>query len=72
MNSYGVTPQSEDYARWYNDVVQKADLAEYSPSPGCMIIKPYGYALWEGIQAGLDSASRRPATRTPTSRSSSP
>ncbi len=54
MNSQGVTPQSEDYARWYNDVVQKADLAEYSPVPGCMIIKPYGYELWEAIRASLD------------------
>ena len=54
MSSQAVTPQSEDYARWYNDVVQKADLAEYAPTPGCMIIKPYGYELWEGIQAGLD------------------
>jgi prolyl-tRNA synthetase len=54
MNSQGVTPQSEDYARWYNDVVLKADLAEYAPTPGCMIIKPYGYELWEGIQDALN------------------
>jgi prolyl-tRNA synthetase len=50
----GVTPQSEDFSRWYTDVVQKADLADYSPVRGCMIIKPYGYELWEAVKAGLD------------------
>jgi len=50
----GVTPQSEDFSRWYTDVVQKADLADYSPVRGCMIIKPYGYELWEGVRGGLD------------------
>jgi len=49
-----VTPRSEDYARWYTDVVQMADLADYAPVKGCMIIKPHGYALWENIKAGLD------------------
>jgi prolyl-tRNA synthetase len=49
-----VTPRSQDYAAWYNDVVQKAELADYSPVRGCMVIMPYGYALWENIQAGLD------------------
>ncbi|MCK4682593.1 proline--tRNA ligase, partial [Candidatus Bipolaricaulota bacterium] len=50
----GVTPQSEDYSRWYTDVVRMADLADNAPVRGCMIIKPYGYELWEAIQAGLD------------------
>ncbi len=54
MASLGVTPRSEDYARWYTDVVQKADLADYSPVRGCMIIKPYGYELWEAIKRELD------------------
>ncbi len=54
MASQGVTPRSEDYARWYTDVVQKADLADYAPVRGCMIIKPYGYELWENIRAALD------------------
>lgn len=54
MASLGVTPRSEDYARWYTDVVIKADLADYAPVRGCMIIKPYGYELWEAIKAGLD------------------
>lgn len=49
-----VTPRSQDYSRWYTDVVQMADLADYAPVKGCMVIKPYGYALWENIQAALD------------------
>jgi prolyl-tRNA synthetase len=49
-----VTPRSQDYASWYNDVIQKAELADYSPVRGCMVIMPYGYTLWENIQAGLD------------------
>ena len=49
-------PEEENmnYSQWYNDLVTKADLAEQSPVRGCMIIKPYGYAIWEKIQAGLD------------------
>jgi len=54
MTSQGVTPRSKDYARWYTDVVQKADLADYAPVRGCMIIKPYGLELWENIKGGLD------------------
>jgi len=54
MTSQGVTPRSKDYARWYTDVVRKADLADYAPVRGCMIIKPYGLELWENIKAGLD------------------
>ncbi len=49
-----VTPRSEDYSRWYTDVVKMADLADYAPVKGCMVIKPYGYALWEHIKDGLD------------------
>ncbi len=49
-----VTPRSEDYSRWYTDVVQKAELADYSPVKGCMVIRPYGYTLWENVQAALD------------------
>lgn len=52
--SKGVTPQSKDYAKWYTDVVQKAELADYSPVKGCMVIRPYGYALWENIKSNLD------------------
>jgi len=55
MAAQGVTPRSEDYARWYTDVVRMADLAENAPVRGCMIIKPYGYELWENIKSALDS-----------------
>lgn len=46
--------RKENYSQWYNDIVIKADLAEYSDVRGCMIIKPYGYAIWEKMQAALD------------------
>ncbi len=49
-----VTPRSEDYARWYTDVIQRAELADYAPVRGCMVIRPHGYALWENIQQALD------------------
>ncbi len=49
-----LTPQSKDFAKWYNEVVLATDLAEYSDIKGCMIIKPYGYALWENIQKAMD------------------
>jgi prolyl-tRNA synthetase len=50
-----ITPQSEDFSRWYLDVVRRAELADYSPVKGCMVIRPYGYAVWEHIQRLLDS-----------------
>jgi len=50
-----LTPRSEDFNDWYNAVVQKADLADYGPVRGTMIVKPYGWALWENIQGALDS-----------------
>ena len=49
-----LTSRSEDYSKWYNELVSKADLAEQSDVRGCMIIKPYGYAIWEKIQSELD------------------
>ena len=49
-----LTKQSEDFSKWYNDVVLQSGLADYSPVRGCMIIKPYGYAIWENIQKNLD------------------
>lgn len=49
-----LTTQSENFAEWYNEIVVKAELADYAPVRGCMIIEPYGYALWENIQASLD------------------
>ncbi|MFC2123296.1 proline--tRNA ligase [Bacteroidota bacterium] len=50
----GLPKRSEDYAQWYNELVKKADLAENSPVRGCMVIKPYGFSIWEKMQATLD------------------
>lgn len=52
--SKNLTKRSEDYSKWYNELVVKADLAENSGVRGCMVIKPYGYAIWEKMQAQLD------------------
>jgi len=49
------TPRDEDFPRWYQEVVQAADLAENAPVRGCMVIKPHGYALWENVQRPLDN-----------------
>lgn len=49
-----ITPQSEDFSRWYIDVIQKADLMDYSPVRGCIVFKPDGYEIWEMIQQELD------------------
>ena len=49
-----ITPQSQDFGRWYIDVVRRAELADYSPVKGCMVIRPYGYAIWELMQQALD------------------
>ncbi|OFV89422.1 MAG: proline--tRNA ligase [Acidobacteria bacterium RBG_16_70_10] len=49
-----ITPKSQDYSQWYLDVVLKADLADYGPVKGCMVIKPYGYAIWESMQRDMD------------------
>ncbi len=50
-----ITPRSEDFSKWYLDVVKQAKLADYSPVKGCMVIRPYGYAIWEHIQRLLDA-----------------
>jgi prolyl-tRNA synthetase len=50
-----ITPQSEDFSRWYLDVVRRAELADYTPVRGCMVIRPYGFAIWEHIQRLLDA-----------------
>lgn len=49
-----ITPRSEDFSQWYIDIIKKADLAEHSTVKGCMVIKPYGYAIWENMQKILD------------------
>ena len=50
-----ITPMGEDFARWYTDIIKKAQLCDYSGVRGCMVIQPYGYAIWENIQKNLDS-----------------
>ena len=49
-----LTPRNTDYSKWYTEVILRAELADYAPVRGCMVIKPYGYALWENIKDGLD------------------
>ena len=49
-----LTSRAEDYSKWYNDLVVKADLADHSAVRGCMVIKPYGYGIWEKMQQALD------------------
>ena len=50
-----ITSRDEDFAQWYTDVVKKAELTDYTSVKGCMVIKPYGYAIWENIQHELDT-----------------
>jgi len=52
--SKGITPRAEDYSKWYNELVAKAGLAEHSAVRGCMVIKPYGFAIWEKMKEALD------------------
>ncbi|MBP6976010.1 proline--tRNA ligase [Candidatus Dojkabacteria bacterium] len=54
MSEKGITPRAQNYPQWYLDVVDRAQLAENSSVRGCMVIKPYGYAIWENIQKELD------------------
>ncbi|MEW6772768.1 MAG: proline--tRNA ligase [Bacteroidota bacterium] len=54
LTNKAITPRSKDYSQWYNDIVLKAGLADYSDVRGCMIIKPYGYTIWEKMQQTLD------------------
>ena len=49
-----ITSRAQDYSQWYNDLVIKGSLADYSAVRGCMVIKPYGYALWENMRDALD------------------
>ncbi|MCH7612986.1 MAG: hypothetical protein IIB45_06455 [Candidatus Marinimicrobia bacterium] len=52
--SKGVTPQSQNYSAWYTDVVIKASMADYGPVKGTMVIRPYGFALWDNIKEIFD------------------
>jgi len=49
-----ITAMDQDFSQWYTDVVLKAELIDYSAVKGCMILRPYGYAIWENIQSSLD------------------
>lgn len=55
MSNEKLTLQSDDFSEWYNQVIQRAELADYAPVRGCMVVRPYGWAIWENIQKALDS-----------------
>ena len=50
-----ITPRSEDYSKWYTQVIRQAEMADYTPVRGCMVVRPYGYALWENVKEQLDN-----------------
>ena len=54
MSEDKLPSRSENFSEWYNQLVQKAELADYAPVRGCMVVRPYGWALWENIQQALD------------------
>jgi len=54
MSNEKLTKQSKDFSEWYNQVIQRAELADYAPVRGCMVVRPYGWAMWENIQKALD------------------
>jgi prolyl-tRNA synthetase len=54
-----ITPRSENFSQWYLDVVRRAELADYSPVKGCMVVRPYGYAIWELVQQAFDREFKR-------------
>ena len=55
-----LTSREEDYSKWYNELVVQADLAQHSDVKGCMVIKPWGWAIWENVQRGLDGMVQGP------------
>ncbi|MFH1524826.1 MAG: proline--tRNA ligase, partial [Chloroflexota bacterium] len=54
MSDEKLTPRNVDFSEWYNQIVLRAEMADYAPVRGCMVVRPYGWALWENIQAALD------------------
>jgi len=54
MKNDKLTPRHEDYSEWYNQVILRAEMADYSPVRGCMVVRPYGWSLWENIRNALD------------------
>ncbi len=67
-----LTPQATDFPQWYQDILAKAELAEGGPVRGTIVIRPYGYAIWERMQAEIDARIKAAGPKTPTSRCSSP
>ena len=59
-----ITAQEVDFAQWYTDICTKAELVEYSSVKGFVVLRPYGYAIWENIQKFWMAALRQPATKT--------
>ena len=59
-----MTKRADNYSQWFNDLVVKADLAEQSAVRGCMVIKPYGYAIWEKMQQQLDKMFKETGARS--------
>jgi len=59
-----ITAMDQDFAQWYTDVVLKAELTDYSSVKGCMILRPYGYAIWENIMHNLDRMFKKLAMKT--------
>src|SRR3990172_10267469 len=55
MPELKLTSQAKDFSKWYNQIILRAELADYGPVRGTMVIRPYGYALWENIQRALDT-----------------
>ncbi len=55
MAEKAITTSRADFSAWYNDVIMRAELADYSPVRGCMVIRPNGYAIWEQMQQALDA-----------------
>jgi prolyl-tRNA synthetase len=56
MSTEKLPDRSENFSEWYNQLVLKAELADYAPVRGCMVVRPYGWALWENIQQSLDES----------------
>ena len=61
-----ITSRSEDFSQWYTDVILQSGLVDYAPVRGCMVMKPYGYAIWERIQQEMDARFKATAMRTST------
>jgi len=62
-NEKKVTPRSTDFAGWYNDVILKAELADYSPVRGCIVFRPDGFAIWEALRDELDRRIKKTGAR---------